>query len=321
MSALLLCLAVAFVFLNGRNDGAALAAVPFQTARKPLLGQLLFLWIAIPIVPYFGLWTVAGSLQEMLDFGGVQAGAAAQLASITILFATLLTVGASIAARIPTSITLALVGALTGVGLADGSGIDTHLVLRVLALGLAAPIVSAALSFLLSHLPLPISSAKSPHAVLQLLHRIAFGAISLAYSANDGQKILFTIALVTAAPVSEASRNLPAGLLAAAVFAVGTVLGLRSSGRFVRHGITATSSVDLLWTEVSTAATVLGGAALGTPLSMTQSMTGGLLGVGVRRSRRAIYWNGILRVCIAWVWTLPISVLIAFLISSVLSAL
>lgn len=307
MAALLAVLGIVFIAMNGRNDGAIIAAVPLQTARKLHLSPIVFLWLSIPLVPFLGMWNVAESLERMMGLGS-----SPTLEASVVLGASLLIIGAATWGRIPTSITLALVGALTGASMAQYGSIDAALLGRVIGLGIAAPLVAATAAFLLAFVPLAPPTSTPPYRFLSRLQSAAFGAIVFAYAANDGQKVLFATSLVLGIPVGEAAGKLWVGLLASAIFVCGTIVGLPSSGRFVRHGITTITPVDLLWVETSTAVTVLVGSALGTPLSLTQAMTGGLLGVGIQRSRRAVYWGGIVRVCIAWVWTLPASAALAY---------
>lgn len=298
---------IAFIFINGRNDGAPLVSIPIQTRSDKWWYPIFLMWLAIPIVPLLGFWRVADSLQSMMGFNPERYSDV-----LAIILAVLITIGASSLLGIPTSITLALVGALTGATLASGHEVKWALVSRVLALGLAAPFVAAFLSFVFCLIPLRIQRGSSSHKILQGYRALTYPALAIAYAANDGQKVLFAVALMMGSGVGTAASTGWALFLASTIFVLGTLSGVRSSGRFVRHGITSITPLALLWTETATAITVIGGSVAGIPLSMTQSITGGLLGTGVARSARSIYWKSIQRVGIAWLWTLPAAGLLAY---------
>ncbi len=307
MSVLLVALGVIFIFLNGRNDGGPLVSLPLQTVRNRWWVPLLSLWVAMPLVPFFGFDRVARSLQDMMGFSPERQGEA-----VVVIAAVLVTLLMSQLAGIPTSITLALVGSLTGATLFLGAAVDKPLLLRVVLLGMLAPLVAAGAGYLLMFVPLRAPKNVTPHQMLRIYRAITYPALVIAYAVNDGQKVLFALALILHSSVEQSAHQFGFLLAASTVFMVGVFSGLRSAGRFIRHGITAVSPVGLVWTETCTALTVIGGASVGVPLSMTQSLTGALLGVGLARSRKAVYWKGMRRVGIAWLWTLPFAGLAAY---------
>ncbi|WP_350258272.1 inorganic phosphate transporter [Scrofimicrobium sp. R131] len=304
---LLLISALAFVFVNGRNDGAALVAIATQTTGVRLYYPLLLLWLFLPLVPLLGVWKVADSLRQM---AGLESMALAS--ACCVLLSTLLTVWGSGRIGIPTSITLALVGALSGDALARSVPLDGALLGRTVGLGLLAPFVAALIAALISLLPFHPPRPFSANRWLKSFRATALTLLALAYAANDGQKVLFAVALILAAPVGTVALNVPIMFAASTLFIAGAIAGLPSASRFLRHGITALDPLKLLQAELATGVTVLAGSAVGTPLSMTQSITGALLGTGLVRSTRAVRWDGIARIGVAWIWTLPAAGLLAF---------
>lgn len=306
MRYLLIVGCVAFVFISGRNDGSPLIAMPLQTVRRLWWVPVCLLWVLLPLVPVLGLWAVADSLEDLFIQTSGIGGA------VVVIFTVLLVVGVATAKAIPTSITLALVGALTGVSLATGVGVDAPLLGRVIILGIASPFIAAVLGWALSQLPPAIPKAGASYRTLATYRTVTFPALVAAYALNDGQKVLFCVALVAGSSVAEAASMVPLLIGASTVFCLGAISGLSASGRFVRHGITAASPTRLLWAEAATAMTVVGGSAAGIPLSMTQSLTGALVGSGVARSRRAVYWRSISKVGIAWLWTMPVAILVSY---------
>lgn len=297
-----------FILISGRNDGAPLIALGLQARGSRGWTAALYLAVLIPLVPFVGFWGVAESLRDMMGVDGTTAAVSAAL-----IGAVLITIGASNLANIPTSITLALVGALTGSAWAQGGTPPGSLLVRVLVLGVCAPFAAGLMAFLLSWLQLRFGFVT--RGVVLMLRRLTLPALILSYAANDGQKALFVAALGLSMSVSHAASNPLVLLGATLVFMFGAWIGLRASGRFVRHGVAAIRSLDLLWVEASASLAVLGGAALGVPLSMTQSITGGVAGVGVSRSVLSVYWRNIGRIGLAWVWTLPASAALSWVLT------
>ncbi|MSS84405.1 inorganic phosphate transporter [Actinomycetaceae bacterium WB03_NA08] len=306
MDILLGIVCAAFVFVSGRNDGAPLVAVPLQTLRRYWWIPISLLWILLPILPFCGFWAVAGSLQHMFSQSTGAFGA------VVVIGTVLMVVGFATLQSIPTSITLSLVGALAGTNIATNQPLDSPLLVKVISLGLAAPLIAALLGWLLSRVPPALPHIGATHRTLAAYRTLTFPSLVAAYALNDGQKVLFCVALVMGNTVEEASSQAGLLFIASTIFCLGALTGLRRSGRFVRHGITAATPTRLLWTEAATAATVIGGSVAGIPLSMTQSLTGALLGTGIARSTKAIYWRSISRIGIAWLWTMPVSALLAY---------
>lgn len=309
MAILIGVVAALFIFISGRNDGAPIIAVPSQSARTQVALPIGLLWIALPLVPALGISQVAQALESLAGFSSTDG-----LRAFSVLTAVLLTLLLSSLVNVPTSITLALVGALTGAALAVGAAVDGKLLARVLLLGLAAPVVAAGLAFLLSKLPVGNTGSIPAARIVKFLRAIMFPLLVLAYAANDGQKIAFATALILGTTVADVASSPLILLAASTVFILGVLTGLRQSDKFVRHGVTAVKPLPLLWAETSTTITVIAGSALGVPLSMTQSLTGSLLGVGLEKSRRNVYWSSVRRIALAWVWTLPAAAGISFLL-------
>ena len=95
------------------------------------------------------------------------------------------------------------------------------------------------------------------------------------------------------------------------IFAVGVALGLPRVARGLGNGVLAVRPFHAVAAELAAASAVLGTAAIGIPVSMTQSVAGGLVGVGVSQGYRRVRWLEAARIGAAWLITLPASVLLA----------
>ena len=91
----------------------------------------------------------------------------------------------------------------------------------------------------------------------------------------------------------------------ALVLATGTVLG---GGRIIRRvatGYYRPTPVDSLAAEVTAAAVILGAAALGAPVSTSETVAASVVGVGADRHPRHVRWAGVAATLSAWAITVP----------------
>ena len=301
---------ITLIALSGRNDGGPLLALPYQTQRRHAWVPVLVLFLTVPAVAWWGTRAVAWSLSELFNPGG-----AGQFGAFAALVGVLATLALAAALNAPTSITLAWIGSLTGTSLASTGTVDGTTRLRVILLGLAAPMVAALLAYLLSRMPIrKIPGGTHATDVLLWMKRITFFLMLVAYGANDGQKVMFAVALALSISIDDAGSSVPLMLGASAVFVLGALFGVRQSTKFIRHGVAQTNPLSILWGELASATAVFVGSALGTPLSMTQSITGSLVGTAMALSPKAVYWQAIRRVGFAWIWTLPMAALVSYLL-------
>lgn len=105
--------------------------------------------------------------------------------------------------------------------------------------------------------------------------------------------------------------------LVAACFALGILWGLRRSARGLRQGVLHPRPYQVASTLWSSAIAVLLGSAFAAPVSMTQSITGGLIGSSPFQEWRRVRWEQSRRVALAWVWTLPVAAIAGWFLTVV----
>ncbi|WP_327639805.1 inorganic phosphate transporter [Kribbella sp. NBC_00482] len=303
MSVLLVVAATAFVFICGANDGGALLSLAIRHRGASGAGVLTLLALAVAAGPsLFGL-RVAGTFTDRVVH---VAGVDGQLiflggTTVAILVVLLLTWRG-----IPTSITLALLGAIAGAALGRGDAPDWARLGIVLALGAAAPFAGLALAVLLGQVVRRLRIGRTARwtGAVQLL---AFTVQSLAYAANDGQK-MFAVAAITAAvaghPLGLGTHLLPAVAIAG-VFAAGAATSLRRVGRGATVALLRLRPGHVISAELASSVAVFGSAGLGVPVSMTQSAAGGLVGAALPDGTRSVRWQHALPLLVAWTVTLP----------------
>jgi len=104
------------------------------------------------------------------------------------------------------------------------------------------------------------------------------------------------------------SDSLSVLMCCALLFGCGALLGLPKAAASLGEGIVPMRPLSAVTAELSAAVAVLGSAALGFPVSMTQSVAGGLFGAGLGQGMRRVRWGQAGRIGAAWVLTLPVSV-------------
>ncbi|AYY12498.1 inorganic phosphate transporter [Actinobacteria bacterium YIM 96077] len=298
----LIAIAVIFAIVTGANDGGALIAPGLRVPALSVTASLALLTTAFVAYPLIVSTAVADTMMRDIvppNTDGITA--------LTIGFLVAVVVVAILArSGLPTSLTLAVIGGITGAGLGGGLSVGWESTLRVLAIGLAAPIVGALLGLAGATIWRALRSS-SYLSTVRRTHVAAFGAQCLAYGANDGQKVLVLFLAASIAAGDGATLRWWVFPVMAVAFVIGTFWGLPRVARSIGGGIMSSRPTHTVTGEFAAAAAVLGSAAVGTPVSMTQSIAGGLLGAGAHDSVRRVRWRVVRNLGVAWLVTLPAS--------------
>jgi PiT family inorganic phosphate transporter len=308
--------AVLFVLISGANDGATLIGLGLRFPRTPgwaVTGLLVAILFAGPYV--LGV-TVARTFTEGLAGLDTRDGAAVFLAGVVTAVAV---VAVLTGKGLPTSLTLAVIGGISGAGLGAGLPVSWPRLAAVLAVGAAAPVAGLALGYLLGAAARRVPSHRRMPRLVQAAHLLAYAAQCAAYALNDGQKMI----AVTSVAVDVGRRGLgevgPVGIapgwmaVLVAIFLAGALTGLDRVGERLGRGLVITRPLHVVSAETAATGAVLAGSALGSPVSMTQSVTAGVVGVVASEGSRRVRWQGVLNVGAAWLLTLPSSMVLGCL--------
>jgi PiT family inorganic phosphate transporter len=298
-SAVLIAIACLFAFVTGMNDGGALLATGLKLpAIRPAVG-ILTLVVLVALVPLVTHRVALAFVNRLATFHGP----GAKIAMAVAVVAALIVVMTLSARGRPTSLTLAIVGGLTGAGLGWGLPVSAGSVSLVVAFGLAAPVVGGMLAWVMIRLLVRVTASHG----LTRWHWAGFLLQTIAYSANDGQKMLAVFMIVMGfsnAPLTYTS-------LGALLFGLGTLYGLPRAGRTLSREIIVSRPLHGVAAELASGIAVIACSALGMPVSMTQAIAGGLIGAGVAQGAGRVRWYAAVRIAIAWLLTLPASALLA----------
>lgn len=304
----------AFVALNGRNDGGALLAAGITRSNRRALWLGLVAGAAMAVAPL----VIGTKVAEKLASGIVPIQGRIDLL-IVVVATTSVVVAISAKLGFATSIGLALVGALFGVGVGAGLEVDRGAVLRILLLAVAAPLAAAVLGRLVSVLVTEMPYLRSKRQSARILRGRTYLMLCLAYGANDGQKALAVIALAAGADLTDRSQLAPIAIVSAALFLGGMLIGGKPVAIKTGRGMARAYPIEIVTANAVASLVVVGGATLGTPLSMTQAISGATVGVTSRTGWGYIRWPILGRLVTAWVLTFPLTALVAGLVATVIA--
>ncbi|MFI6393849.1 anion permease [Nonomuraea sp. NPDC050540] len=288
-----------FAIVSGMNDGGAILATGLKLPTvRPATGILTLVAMValIPLATHQVALTFVNRLATFHDPGGRYAMTIAVICSLTVVLVL------SAKGR-PTSLTLAIVGGLTGAGLGWGLPVSAGSVALVLGFGMAAPVVGALVAWAVTLLLLRLANAHS----LPSRHRVAFIVQCVAYAANDGQKMLAVFIIAGGTP----DLDLGTTALTAALFGLGALYGLPKAGRLLSREIIVSRPLHGVAAELAAGGTVIASAAAGMPVSMTQVVAGALIGAGMTGGGGRVRWYAAVKIATAWLLTLPASALLA----------
>ncbi len=283
-------LVLAFNLLAGFNDGGNLLATLLPSRVRPIV---LWLWLAVvvslgPIVLGTQVAdTIVRRIVTPQSLGPILAPAT---------LSALLVVLVSWWQRVPTSMSLALIGAMVGAGTVGGA--------HVLWAGATRALVGFILTVLLGGL-LGLMIARYGRQVLRHLRRGAVLSMillltalleGLAYGGNDLEKAIGLLRF--------SGFSLHAAVLSAALsFALGSAVGSWRIARTVSSQILRLRPPEALYTQAATGLAVLAAATAGIPVSTSQTVDASLLGVGSAENPRHVGWTVARRMIFAWVVT------------------
>jgi PiT family inorganic phosphate transporter len=291
-------LAAAFAVLSGANDGCPILATGVRVSRGRPIVIFLCLVGLVGLVPLLGFTNVATTFtSRMIRF---PAQSQAEIVTMSIV-AACITIAVLAVRGLPTSLTLALIGSMSAAAAAYGAQVSWRTIWIALLVAALAPVVSGILARVIA----ACWRSRSFGTSARNLHRLAFPAQAGAYAANDAQKMLALLLL--AANGGGTWSTVGAPLATAALFGLGILLGWRTYVGKVSRSVAPLTPESAVVAEGSSAIAVSASAALGAPVSMTQSIMGALVGVGSRHTWRRVRWNAVSQLAVAWALTLPAS--------------
>jgi len=316
-------LSLAFAFTNGYNDVGADVATMVSSGAASVKGALLTASLANFFGALVGGSAVVLTLQGILttDLGNDLALAMfAAVVSANVWNVVTWYYG------IPSSSTHALIGGLVGVGLAYGGLQGVNWGLEELLSGdltgvtkvLAFLLISVLLGFLGGFVLMRLMRLSLRHATVKVnrgLRRMQWlttGMQTLAHGANDAQKQMALIALLL---LSMGGSTMAVPLWVRLACALAIALGSLGGGyrimRTVGRRIFKIRPVHALVAQTNSSLTVLLSTLIGAPVSSTQVVTAGVMGVGTAENHKMVHWRVGKDLVVSWFLSIPATMVLA----------
>lgn len=313
---LLVLLALLFDFMNGFHDAAnSIATVVSTGVLKPSQAVAFAAFFNVLAVFVFHLQVAATVGKGIVDPAVVDQH---------VIFGAL--VGAIVwnlltwLYGIPSSSSHALIGGIVGATLAKAgtSPLVWGGVLKTVAFIIVSPVLGCLLGSLLMVAVAWACRHQSPLRVDNVFRRlqlISAGLYSLGHGGNDAQK---TIGIIWLLLIAAGHRQLhdrlpPAWVIWSCYLAIGlgTMFGGWRIVKTMGQRITKLKPVGGFCAETGGAITLFLASALGVPVSTTHTITGAIVGVGSVRNASAVRWGLAGHIVTAWVFTIPVTAVVA----------
>jgi inorganic phosphate transporter, PiT family len=321
---IIIIIALAFDFTNGFHDAANSIATVVST-------RVLTPRQAVGFAAFFNFVAAFG-------FGVAVASTISKIIHLNIVSADIIpfiVLGGLIGAiswnlitwwlGLPTSSSHALIGGLSGAGIAAAglSAIKVQTVELVVLYMVLSPLIGLVIGFIFMVLVLRAVRKSKPAKInrwFKKLQLISAGAYSFSHGTNDAQKtmgiitpLLFSIGYFGSG-VDPNKLPVPfwVVLMAHAAIALGTMVGGWRIVRTMGAKITKLTPVHGFAAETAGATTIIGASLGGIPVSTTHIICSTILGVGATKRFSAVRWGIARRIVWAWILTIPISMFIGF---------
>jgi inorganic phosphate transporter, PiT family len=345
---IIIILAVMFDMINGFHDAANSIATVVST--KVLAPFPAVIWAAF--FNFMAYWIfdlkVANTVSKTVD-GSVISLQVILAGVIAAIIWNLLTWYLGI----PSSSSHTLIGGFAGAAVAHTgtfSVINQPVILKTIGFIFLAPIIGMFISYVITIIILWICRRVNPHHAnkwFKRLQLVSSGAFSLGHGGSDSQKVVGIISaamLVYMANLNAKGLPIPdwihvketidaAGnqhlhvpiwmpICCYSAISIGTMMGGWRIVKTMGSKITKVTPVEGVAAETAGAITLFGvSQGLGIPVSTTHTISGAIMGVGMTKRLSAVRWGVATNLLVAWVLTIPASMLIAGFVYIVMTAL
>lgn len=315
---LLVVLALVFDYVNGMHDSAnAIATVVSTRVLSPR--QAIIMSATLNFVGALISVSVAKTIgKDIVD--------PAYVTVVTVLAAVLSAIIWNLFTwwqGIPSSSSHALIGGITGAAISTSGW--THLKwdgLRKVVAGLVfSPIIGMGLGFVIMVSILWACRKMLPGKVNKFFKAAQLASAALmafSHGGNDAQKSMGVIAMALVAGGFQEKLEIPlwVKLACACAMAFGTTAGGWRIIKTMGSKLINLQPVHGFAAETAAASVILTATHWGVPISTTHAISGAIMGVGSTRSIKAVNWGVVGQMVTAWVFTIPCTALIGYLLET-----
>lgn len=320
---IILVIAIALIFevSNGWNDSAnAIATVVSTRVLTPLqaiiMASCMNITGSIITTKFFEM-----SVSRTIGKGIVDPADITILVVAAALLSGFIWNGAMTLLGLPVSASHALIGGVIGATtahLGGPGGLNFEGLTRIFAALLTSPILGLFFGYFVMKLILRLFCNRSPGTINKYFGRlqvVSAGFMAFSHGSNDSQKVMgiITTALVSGKYLSEWAVPLWVILICAFAMGIGIAAGgwrvIKTLGVQMHklqpvHGFAA---------ETAATAIMLGASSMGLPVSTTHVISTCIMGVGATKRLSAVRWGIARKIVLAWIFTLPMTAILAWL--------
>lgn len=329
-------IALLFDFLNGMNDAANSIATIVST--KVLSPSAAVFWAAFWNFAAFFIFGV--HVANTMGKGIVDPNVVNPYIILSALIGSVVWVWICTHYGLPISVSHALIGGLIGpVWFTHGSSalIATGII-KIAVFIVLSPLIGMILSFIFMAITMRLFKRRHPLKVEGVFHGLQLfssAVFSLGHGGNDAQKTMGIIAILLYSVAgtndfiskylydSTMGFHVPLWLTITCytVIALGTITGGWKVIKTLGDGLAKLKPVQGFCAETAGAATLIGTALGGIPVSTTHTITGSIIGVGITKGLKSVRWATAKNIVGAWIFTIPSTLLLSGLIYLLMSLL
>ncbi|MEX2461131.1 MAG: inorganic phosphate transporter [Paenibacillaceae bacterium] len=315
-------LALMFDFINGFHDTAN--AIATSVSTKALTPRIAVIYASI--LNFVGALLFEGVAKNMVKgiadpFSLKDLGLKIVIAAlVTAILWNLLTWFFGI----PSSSSHTLIGSMAGAVMA-GAGmakINWTGFIKIVEILILSPFIAFIVGFLLMYvvkgivLLLGNGSPSKFNRGFRIMQIASAGMQAFSHGTNDAQKTMGIIvfALVVGGYSTDLSIPLWVKILAALAMAFGTSIGGWRIIKTVGRKIIKIEPMNGFTSDITATVVLQTASAFGMPLSTTHVITSSIIGTGTALRPKSINWGIVGKMVMTWVITIPISIILAFLI-------
>ncbi|MDD2621637.1 MAG: inorganic phosphate transporter [Bacteroidales bacterium] len=307
-------IAFLFDFLNGMNDAAnsiaTIVATKVLTPFQAVLWAAFFNFAAV-FVFHVGVANTVGN-------GIVQPQIVNEYVIISAIIGAVLWVFFCTKFGLPISVSHALIGGLIGPALFffGTEALVFSGIFKVLLFIVLSPLLGLLLGYFIMILTMRVFRKANPNKVEHLfryLQLVSSAVFSLGHGSNDAQKTMGIITMLLVSAGYLETFEVPNWVIISCYtcISLGTLVGGWKVIRTLGDKLTALKPVQGFCAETAGAVTLIGTALGGIPVSTTHTITGSIVGVGVTRRMSAVRWGTTKNIVWAWLFTIPVAMLMS----------
>lgn len=215
---------------------------------------------------------------------------------------------------LPSSSSHALIGGLSGAGMAYGGAavLNWSNISRTLYFILLAPLIGLVIGSLMMFLIYWIFRRWRPQKVdrtFRTAQLVSAAAYSIGHGGNDAQKTIGVIwaVMIAGGMLDESAHAVPSWVVVTSysAMAFGTAIGGWRIVKTMGMGLTHLKPVGGFCAEIAGAIALFLATFMRIPVSTTHTITGAIVGVGTVVKARGIRWAVATRIVYAWIFTIP----------------